>query len=308
RIRSLGAVEVFPDSGRIAPREEVLRGVRGVDVLCCLLQDRIDAEVIDAAQNLRLIVSGAITPANIDMVRATARGIRVTGIPNLVAETTADMEWALLMSAARRVVESDRALRQGAFPGSQSVHFAGGEVYGKTLGTIGLGAIARGVARRAHGFGMKVLYTKPRRASAAEEEAMGVEYREFDELLRESDFVTLNATYNPETHHLISTHELQLMKPTAYLVNASRGPMVDEAALVQALRDGEIAGAALDVYEFEPRIGPQLLALENVVLTPHLGSASMDTRRAIANVMADNLEAFLSGRPLPNLLNPEVIG
>jgi glyoxylate reductase len=308
RIRRLGAVQAFPDSGRIAPREEVLAGVRGADVLCCLLQDRIDAEVIDAAPNLRLIVSGAIHPANVDMKRATERRIPVTGIPNLVAETTADMEWALLMAVARRVVEADRALRRGVFPGSQSVHFAGAGVHGKTLGTIGLGAIARGIASRAHGFGMKVLYTKTHRASAEEEAALGVEYRTFDDLLRESDFVCLNAAYTPQTHHLISTRELQLMKPSAYLVNSSRGPMVDEAALVQALREGQIAGAGLDVYEFEPKVGPELIEFENVVLTPHLGSATMDTRRTIASVMADNLEAFLDGRPLPNLLNPEALG
>lgn len=307
RLKALGDVSVYPETARIAPREEVLRGVRDAEVLCCLLQDRIDREVIEAAPNLKLIVTGAINPANVDIAYAGERGIPVTGIPNIVAETTADLEWSILMAIARRIVESDRAVRQGVFPGSQSVHFAGRLVHGKTLGTIGFGAIGQGIARRAHGFSMRVLYTKPRRLSEEEERLHGIEYAPFDDLLRESDFVCLNATYTKETHHLISTREFSLMKETACLVNAARGPMVDQAALIAALRDRRIAGAALDVYEFEPQIPEELLALENVVLTPHLGSATMETRQAISETMAQNLEAFIGGRALPNLLNGEAL-
>ncbi len=303
RIKALGDVRSFPKTAQIAPKQDVIEGVRDAEVLCCLLQDSIDAEVLDAAKNLRLIVTGAINPMNLDMARASARGIAVTGIPNLVAETTADLEWSLLMSVARRIVESDNELRRGVFPGSQSVHFAGAQVYGRTLGTIGFGAIAQGIARRAHGFGMKVLYSKPHRLDEATEREFGVEYRSFDDLLRESDYVCLNATYTPQTHHLISARELGLMKESAFLVNASRGPMVDEAALVEALKAQKIRGAALDVFEYEPKVAPELLQMENVVLTPHLGSATLEMRQAISAVMADNLEAFLAGKELPNLIN-----
>lgn len=303
RIRALGDVRFFPDTSRIAPKAEVIAGVRDAEVLCCLLQDSIDAEVLDGAAKLRLIVTGAIKPMNLDMARARARGIPVTGIPNLVAEATADLEWALLMAVARRIVEADAAVRQGIFPGSQSVHFAGGQVYGRTLGTIGLGAIGQGIARRAHGFGMKVLYTKPGRLSTEEERELGVEYRSLDDLLRESDFVCLNATFTPETHHLIGARELSLMKESAFLINPARGPMVDEAALVEALGTGRIRGAGLDVFEHEPTVAPELLEFKNVVLAPHLGSATMEMRQAIASVMADNVAAYLAGRELPNLIH-----
>lgn len=300
RLYRLGEVKMFADASRIAPRADVLRGVADADVLCCLLHDRIDAEVIDAAGRLRLIATGAINPANLDARYAAAKGILVSVIPNLVAETTADLQWALLLAAARRVVEGDRAVRGGVFPGSQSLHFAGGEVHGKTLGTFGFGAIGRGVARRARGFGMKVLYSKPHRLSLAEEQEWGVEYRSFDDLVAESDFLCLNASYTPAMHHVMGEREFNLMKGTAYLINTSRGPMVDEVALARALREGRIAGAALDVFEREPDVDPGLLDLSNVVLTPHLGSASRDTRLAIASVIADNVEAFLAGQPLPN--------
>jgi glyoxylate reductase len=296
RLRSVGTVEVYPDSHMILPKAQLMEAVRDCEILCCLLHDRIDAEVIDAAPSLVMISDGAINPTNINVTRARERGIVVANIPNIVAEATADMQWALLLAVARRVVEADRALRGGLFPGGQSLHFAGATVGGKTFGSIGYGAIGRFSAKRAHGFGMRVLYSKPRRLSPADEAADGLEYRDLDALLRESDFVAINAAYGPETHHLIGEREIGLMKPGAYIINTARGLIVDESALVRALVEGRIAGAGLDVFENEPSVHPDLLTFENVVLTPHLGSASVDTRVAIADCIADNVFAFMNSQ------------
>jgi len=310
RLRELPGVEVEvnPDSSRILSRDRLLQAAARADVICCLLHDRIDAEVVDAGANLQLIANGAVHPANIDVARATARGIAVTTIPSIVTEATADLHWAILMAAARRIPEADRSLRAGMFPGSQSLHFAGRMVAGKTIGIVGFGDIGRSVTRRAHGFGMRVLYNKRQALAPSEEAELGVEYRDLDALLRESDFVSLHASYHPGTHHLIGAPQLALMKPTSYLVNTARGPIVDEAALVEALRVRRIAGAALDVYEREPEVHAGLLDLDNVVLTPHLGSATLETREAIATAIVDNVTAFLRGERPPNLVNPEVLG
>lgn len=301
RMRQIGAVRLFEDASRICPRDLLLEEAARCDVLCCLLHDRVDRAVIEAGAALKLIVTGVVNPAMVDLKYAAERKIPVTCIPNFVAESTADLQFSLLLACARRVVEADGALRGGLFPGSQSIHFAGGEVNGQTLGTVGLGAIGQCVARRARGFGLRVLYTKRHRLSPAEEQELGVEYVSLEELLRQSDFVTLNASYSPELHHLIGERELALMKPAAYLINTARGPMVDEAALVQCLRAGRIAGAALDVFEQEPAVHPDLIGLSNTVLTPHIGTATRPIRERIGSVMADNLEAFARGKPLPNL-------
>jgi len=307
RLREIGAVRVFPDSSRILPYDQLREEVARCDVLYCLLHDRVDAGIIAAGRHLRLIASSAVVPAHVDVAAATARGILVTHIPNIVSEATADLQWGLLLAVARRIVEGDRAVRRGLFPGSQSMYFVGGEVNGKVLGTIGLGAIGRGIARRAAGFGMTVLYTKRGRLSVQEERQLGVEYRPLDALLGESDFVTINASYHPGTHHLIGARELGLMKPTAYLINTARGPIVDEAALVEALRVGRIAGAALDVYEREPQVHPGLLEFDRVVLTPHLGSAAAETRERIAAIVVDSILTFLRGGRPPFVANPEVL-
>ena len=307
RLRSLAAVEMYDDPLTIVPRELLLAGVRGADILFCLLHDRIDAEVLEAGRSrLRLVACMAIIPANIDLAAATAHGIPVTVIPPLVTEATADVNMALLLAVARRIVEGDRLLRSGVFPGSQSMHLVGGTVHGKTLGIVGFGAIGRAVAKRAHGFGMRVLYMKRHRLSPEEERALDVEWTPLDDLLRASDFVSVNALFTPETRHLIGERELGLMKPTAYLINTSRGPLVDEAVLVRALRERRIAGAGLDVYEHEPRVTPELIDLPNVVLTPHVGSADRETRERIAGVVLDNIEAWLHGDRPPNVANPEV--
>jgi len=203
-------------------------------------------------------------------------------------------------------VEADRLLRSGVFPGAQSAHLVGGAVHGRVLGIIGLGAIGTAVARRARGFGMRVLYTKRHRLSPSEERERGVEFAPLDRLLAESDFVSVHAPQTPETRHLIGEPQLRRMKPTAYLINTARGPLVDEAALVAALRNHGIAGAGLDVYEQEPTVSPGLLDLANVVLTPHIGSAEQDTREAIAGVVVDNILAHARGERPPNVFNPEV--
>lgn len=306
KLSEIADVRVFPDASRIISKEELLKEVQDADILYCLLHDRIDADVINAGKNLKLIANSAMGPANIDKAVATERGIAVTGIRNIVADATADLQWGLLLAVSRRIVEGDKALRQGLFPGSQSSYFVGGEVHGKALGSIGFGAIGKGVAKRAGGFDMTVRYTKRHRLSTSEEQQLNATFCDLDDLLRESDFVCLNAAYSPETHHLIGEREFALMKPSAYLINTARGPMVDEQALVQALREKEIAGAALDVHEFEPKINPDLEKMSNVVLTPHLGSAASDTRQLVHDIVVENITAFIDNRQPPNLFNPEV--
>lgn len=306
RLREAGNVEMNPDPLYIVTKPELIAALARNEYLVCLLHDVVDAEVIEASPRLRLIASMAIVPAGVDVAAATARGIPVTTIPPLVTEATADLQWALLLAVARRIVEADRAVRAGLFPGGQSMYFVGGEVHGKILGIIGLGRIGEAVARRARGFGMRILYCQRHRLDAAREAALGVTYRPLDDLLRESDFVSVNVTLTPETVHLIGRRELGLMRPSAYLVNTSRGPVVDEKALVDALEERRIAGAALDVYEHEPLVEPRLGTLANVVLTPHIGSAALDTRIRIADIVADNVLAVIRGQRPPNLYNPEI--
>jgi glyoxylate reductase len=302
----VGTVEINFDSTRIIGKPDLIDALKRNDYLFCLLHDLVDAEVINSNPNLKLIASMAITPAGVDVATATARRIPVTAVPPYVTEATADLHWALLLAVARRVVEGDRALRAGVFPGSQSTHFVGGDVNGKTLGIVGLGSIGEAVARRARGFGMRILYTKRRRLDETREAALGVEYRNLDDLLKEADFVSINAALSPETIHLIGDRELSLMRPSAYLVNTARGPIVDEKALVRALEEKRIAGAALDVYEHEPLVEPGLIKLLNVVLTPHLGSAAIDTRARVAQIVVDNIGAVVEGRRPPNIFNPEI--
>jgi glyoxylate reductase len=306
RLRGAAEVAMNPDPIHIVTREELLTGLREADVLFCLLHDRVDAGIIRSSRRLRLIASMAITPANVDVAAATAMGIPVTVIPPLVTEATADVAFALILAVARRVVEADGLLRSGVFPGSQSTYLVGGAVHGKTLGIVGLGGIGRAVARRAHGFGMRIVYTKRHRLAPAEEQALGVVFAPLDRLLAEADVVSIHAPQAPDTHHLIGERELRHMQPSAYLINTSRGPLVDEEALVRALTEGWIAGAGLDVYEQEPRLSPGLIGLKNAVLTPHIGSAERETRETIAGIVVDNILAFARGDRPPNVLNPEV--
>jgi glyoxylate reductase len=306
RLRTFADVEMGEDSSRIMARADLLERVRRADGLFHLMHDLVDAEMIAAAKNLRVVASMAIIPATVDVAAATARKIAVTTIPPIVTEATADLNWALLMAVARRLVEGDGALRRGIFPGSQSNHFNGAAVHGKSLGIVGLGRIGRAVARRARGFDMRILYTKRSRLPEADERELGATYVSLQDLLRQADFVSINAALTPQTRHLIGVRELALMKPTAFLINTSRGPLVDEAALVEALRSRRIAGAGLDVYEEEPRVQSGLLPLTQVVLTPHLGSAVGDLREQMAHVVVDNIQAVIRGERPPNLHNPEV--
>jgi glyoxylate reductase len=248
----------------------------------------------------------SITPDNIDVAEATKRGIPVTVVPPIVAEATADIHFGLMLTVARRMIEGDRMVRVGKFPGSQSSHLAGVAVYGKTLGLVGAGRIGQATARRARGFGMKVIYWGPRRKHEAEQE-LGIEHVTLDRLLAESDFVSVHAALNADTRHMISDKQFALMKPTAFIINTARGPIIDEKALVRALKAKKIAGAGLDVFEHEPKLPPALKGMKNVVLTPHLGSAVMEVRAQMANIVVDNVQALIDGSIPPNCVNPQVL-
>lgn len=307
RLRRVADVSVYPDASQIIPREAMLAGARNCDFLFPLMHDKIDAGVIAANPNLRAITSMAITPTSIDIAEATRRGIPVTLAPPIVAEVTADLCFGLLLAASRRIVEGDHLLRRGVFPGGQSNYLLSTGVSGKTLGLVGGGGrIGVAVARRARGFRMKVLYWSPRRKPDIEED-LGMTFVPFDDLLRTSDFVSLHSPLRPDTLHQIGQRELGLMKPGAIVINTARGQMIDESALVAALERRQIAGAALDVFEHEPMVAPALKKMDNVVLTPHLGTAVFDARDALANAVVDNLLALVEGRQPPNIANPEVL-
>ena len=307
RLRAVARVTLFPDSSRIVPKRTLIAQVRQADILFCLLHDKIDRAVVMANPDLRLIAAQSITPSNIDVEAATAQRIPVTVTAPLTTEATADLNFGLMIAVARRMIEGDRLARAGTFPGGQSGHLMGSLVWGKTLGLIGGGGlIGKAVARRAHGFSMRVLYWTPRRKPEHEEREAGLTYVPLDELLRQSDFVSIHSPLNTQTRHQIGARQLGLMKKTAFIINTARGPIIDEAALVRALQKKQIAGAGLDVFEHEPDIDGTLKTMTNVVLTPHLGSATPDVREAMANIVVDNILAFLAGHKLPNCVNPQV--
>ncbi|MFQ5927542.1 MAG: 2-hydroxyacid dehydrogenase [Terriglobia bacterium] len=274
--------------------------------LICQLTQVVDAEVLAAAAELRVVANVAVGYDNIDVAAATRRRIAVTNTPGVLDETVADFTWALLLAAARRVVEGDAHARSGAWRGWDLLLLQGTDVHGKTLGLYGFGRIGRGVAARARGFGLRTLYYARHRAPAETERALAARWVERETLLRESDFLSLHVPLTPETRHAIGARELALMKPTAILINVARGPVVDEAALAAALAARQIAAAALDVFEEEPKLHPGLLTLKNVVLAPHLASASVETRTRMAVMAAENALAVLAGRRPPNLVNPEI--
>jgi glyoxylate reductase len=290
------AVE-FNDTDQPLPKAELIRRLKGKDALICHIISTVDDEVLAAAPGLKVVSNVAVGFNNIDVAAARRRGVVVTNTPDVLTETTADFAWALLMAAARRVVEADHFARSGQWTRWQWDLLWGNDVHGKTLGIIGFGRIGRAVARRALGFGMRVLYHDALRADAAAERELKATYAEPEMVLRESDFVSLHTLFIPETRHLIDERSLRLMKKTAILVNAARGPIVDEAALVKALTEGWIAGAGLDVFEEEPKIHPGLLPLKNVTLAPHIASASLDTRLAMATLAVRNCLAVLDGKP-----------
>ncbi len=305
RLAQASDVEVWPEE--LPPsREELARKAQQSDALLTLLTDRVDAALLDTVPDLLVISNMATGFDNIDVPGATAHGVLVTRTPGVLSETTADFAFALLLSAARRVVEGDRSARGGRWQTWGPETLLGQDVYGATLGIVGLGGIGREVAQRAGGFGMRVLYTGRSRKPDAERE-LNVEFRALDELLRESDFVSLHAPLTPQTKHLINARTLRLMKPTAMLVNTGRGPLVDQAALYEALRSGVIAAAALDVTDPEP-MSPDdpLLTLPNVIVTPHIASASVATRSQMALLAAENLLTALSGEIPRHTVNPQV--
>jgi len=308
RLRAIAEVSVNPDGRQVIAKDKLIAGARGCDILFSLLHDPVDREVIAANPKLRAINSMSITPDNIDVKEATARRIPVTVVPALAVESTADVHFALLLAVARRVVEGDQLVRAGVFPGSQSNYLLGAGVHGKTIGLVGgRGRIGQAVARRAKGFAMRILYCGPRRMEEGEERELGATYVPLERLLAESDFVSLHPALKPETRHMIGARELSQMKPTAFLINTSRGAIVDEAALTRALADKRIAGAGLDVFENEPHVDAALTRLANVVMTPHLGSAVAEVREAMANTVVDNIIAVLEGKRPPNIVNPEVL-
>lgn len=289
------------------PRAELLARLRGKHGLICVISEAIDQALLDACPDLRVVSNVAVGYNNVDVAACTRRGVVVTNTPDVLTDTTADFAWALLMATARRVAEADRYVREGRFQQWEYMLLLGGDVHGKTLGVVGFGRIGRAMARRARGFGMRVLYQDAVAADAAAERELHATRTDLATLLRESDFVSLHTPLIPETRHLINARSLRTMKKTAYLVNAARGPVVDEAALVQALREGWIAGAGIDVFEEEPTVHPGLIGLPNVVLAPHIASASFETRLKMATLAVENCLAVLEGRTPPTPVNPEVL-
>lgn len=290
------------------PRTELLARAADKDALVVLLTEKVDAELLAAAPKLRIASTVSVGFDNLDVPACTRRKVVATNTPGVLDDTTADFAWTLLMGVARRLVEGDAWLRSGTWPGWDLDQLLGGDVWGKTLGIVGFGRIGRGVARRSQGFQMRVLYHDEVRVAPDVERELHAEFVDFDRLLRESDFISLHVPLLPGTRHLISKDAFGKMKPTAYLINTARGPVVDEAALIEALEQKKIAGAALDVYEHEPKVHPALVSRHDVILAPHIASASVETRTKMAVMAANNAAALFDGRRPPNALNPEVLG
>ena len=288
------------------PREEVLRRVKDKEALVCLLTEKVNDELLRAAPKLRIVANVAVGFDNIDLDACTKRGVVATNTPGVLDETTADFAWTLMMAVARRLGEGEQLARSGNWKGWNLDQLCGADIWGKTLGIVGFGRIGRAMARRAAGFQMKVIYTDAVKAPADVVQSLHAEYRDLNSLLAESDFVSLHVPLVPQTRGMLDGPKFYRMKPTAFLINTARGPVVDEAALVAALEAKKIAGAALDVYENEPFIHPGLKR-PNVVLAPHLASASTETRTRMAVMAAGNVAALFKGQMPPNMLNASVL-
>lgn len=289
-------------------RAELLKRVADKEALICLLTEKVNDELLAAGPKLRIVATVSVGFDHIDVEACTRHKVVATHTPGVLDDTTADFAWALLMAVARRVLEGDTWLRSGTWPGWDLDQLVGGDVWGKTLGILGFGRIGRGLARRAYGFNMRILYNDAVRAPANVEEQLRAEYVDRDKVLRDSDFISLHVPLLPDTRHLISKENLEKMKPTAYLINTSRGPVVDEAALAEALENKKIAGAALDVFENEPNVNPALIGRKDVILTPHIASASVDTRTKMSLMAANNVAALFDGKRPPNALNADALG
>ena len=288
-------------------RKELLRGLKGVDGVLSLLNDRMDAQAMDAAgPQLKVIANYAVGFNNIVVPDATERGIVVTNTPEVLTETTADMAWSLIMAVCRRVAEGDDFIRRRKPWSWAPLMMLGADVHGKTLGILGLGRIGQAVARRAKGFNMKIIYYDAFRQKPKVEKELGVQFKPFLSVIRQADILTVHTPLMKETTHLINAKVLKAMKKTAYLVNTSRGPVVDEAAVAKALQRGDIAGAGIDVFEKEPQVHPELVKCRNAVITPHIASATVETRTAMGTLAASNLISVLKGRTPPTPVNPEV--
>jgi glyoxylate reductase len=290
---------------RVATNAEVIAGMKGREALLCTILDRVDAELLDACPGVKVVANFGVGFNNIDVPAATARKIPVTNTPGVLTDATADMTFALLLAVARRLGEGERIVRANKWEGWQPLQLLGADVSGATLGIIGFGRIGQAVARRARAFGMRVLYWN--RSALTESPEFDATRVSFEEALRQSDFVSLHVAYNSETHHLLDEPQFALMKPTAFVINTSRGAVINETALVRALQTKQIAGAGLDVFEREPQLAPGLVELENVVLAPHLGSATIGTRTKMGMIAVDNLLAVCEDRRPPNCVNPEVL-
>lgn len=286
-------------------RLELLDRVAGKDALICQLTEKVDDELLAASPTLKIAATVSVGYDNVDVPACTRRKVVVTNTPGVLDDTTADFAFTLMLAVARRVVEGDHFVRSGQWAGWNIDQFIGADVWGKTLGILGFGRIGKQVARRAHGFKMRVLYNNTKRADPDAEKEFHAEYADVDTLFRESDFISIHTPLAPSTLHLVSKDRLAQMKPTAFLINTSRGPVVDEEALNDALENKIIAGAGLDVYEREPKVHPGLVGRQNVVLAPHLGSATAETRVKMAVMAATNAAALFQGKLPPNALNPE---
>ncbi|OGA25889.1 MAG: D-glycerate dehydrogenase [Betaproteobacteria bacterium RIFCSPLOWO2_02_FULL_67_26] len=301
--------EVESNQPDVAFDSEILaRKLADRDGVMCALTDRIDGKLLEGCPKLKAVANIAVGYNNIDLAACTARGIMATNTPGVLDDSTADLAWALMLGAARRITELERRVRGGEWKGWRLKQWLGIDVHHATLGIFGMGRIGQAIARRAAGFEMKVLYHNRKRSAPDVERRCNAAYATKEDLLRQSDFVVLQVPYSPETHHLIGARELKLMKPTAILVNSTRGGVVDDAALIAALKDGTLRAAGLDVFENEPGLNPGFLQLDNVVLMPHIGSSTEATRRAMAMTAAKNLVAALTGGTPPNLLNPDAVG
>ena len=289
-------------TGEAYSEADLTRLAESSSALITFLTDKVGRGVIEAGKDLKIIANYGAGYNNIDLACAKEKGVWVTNTPGVLHETTADLTWALILSAARRIVPADRYTRQNLFKGWGSRLFLGGDVYGKTLGVVGCGEIGRAVARRAKGFSMPVLYHQRHRLPVDEEKELGAKFVSLEDLLRDSDFVTLHVPLTEETHHLIGEKEFAMMRPAAYFIHTARGKVVDDNALVDALKNNRIAGAGLDVYENEPQLAEGLMELDNVVLLPHIGSASEETRTRMALIAATNVLDALAGNPPPNLV------
>ena len=290
------------EKNELLEREEIIGMAKDADALITLLADDIDEKVIDELKNLKIIANYAVGYNNIDVEYAKKKGIMVTNTPDVLTETTADLTWALLMAVSRRIVEADRFVRQERFEGWRPELLLGDDIFGKTLGIIGFGRIGQAVAKRALGFNMKVIYYSRTKKNEELERNLNATFVSLEELLKKSDFITLHTPLTNETYHLIDKKEFKIIKDGAYLINTSRGAVVNERELVKALKCGKLKGAALDVFENEPKITDELLEMKNVVLAPHIGSASIETRERMAVMVAENVLAALNDRLPPNLV------